>query len=263
MSCLVMKFGGVSVSNAKNILKIADIIIEKSFEYKRIVVVVSAMGKTTNKLLKLAKSINDKPSKREQDMLFSVGERISMSLLSMALQKKNKKSISFTGSQSGIITSSNHLDATIIDVKPFRILEALNDNNIVIVAGFQGVSREKEITTLGRGGSDITAVALAIALNAEIVEFYKDVDGIYNDDPKKNKDAIFFDNLTPEKALKIIEKNKEPILHPRCIKLASDNSISLIIKNFKNVKNRKKKKKYTKIQKEPFKKVTKNVYEIN
>ena len=142
-----MKFGGASVSNAKNIIKISDIIIEKSKQYKKLVVVVSAMGKTTNKLLKLALTINDNPSKREQDMLISVGERITISLLSMALQKKGKKSISFTGSQGGIITTSNHLDAKIIDVKPLRVLKALNDDNIVIVAGFQGVSREKEKTT--------------------------------------------------------------------------------------------------------------------
>ncbi|NGX63173.1 MAG: Aspartokinase [Candidatus Anoxychlamydiales bacterium] len=262
MSCLVMKFGGVSVSNAKNILKIADIIIEKSKEYKKLVVVVSAMGKTTDKLLKLSKSINENPPKREQDMLISVGERISMSLLSMALQKKGKKSISFTGSQSGIITCSNHLDAKIIDVKPFRIIKALNDNNIVIVAGFQGVSLDKEITTLGRGGSDTSAVALGVALNASIVEFYKDVDGIYLEDPKKNKDSIFYKNLTFEKALKIIEKNKKKILHPRCVKLASENNISLKIINFKKFKKNKNKKKITIIKKESFQKVSKNVYEI-
>ncbi|NGX50053.1 MAG: Aspartokinase [Candidatus Anoxychlamydiales bacterium] len=254
-----MKFGGASVSNAKNIIKISDIIIEKSKQYKKLVVVVSAMGKTTNKLLKLALTINDNPSKREQDMLISVGERITMSLLSMALQKKGKKSISFTGSQGGIITTSNHLDAKIIDVKPTRVLKALNDDNIVIVAGFQGVSREKEITTLGRGGSDTTAVALAVALKAKIVEFYKDVDGIYEKDPKKDKSSFFYEKLSHEKALKILEKNEHKILHPRCVKLASNNNISLNILNFKNRKN----KKFTNIEKVSFKKGTKNVYEIN
>ncbi|NGX32621.1 MAG: Aspartokinase [Candidatus Anoxychlamydiales bacterium] len=254
-----MKFGGASVSNAKNIIKISDIIIEKSKQYKKLVVVVSAMGKTTNKLLKLALTINDNPSKREQDMLISVGERITMSLLSMALQKKGKKSISFTGSQGGIITTSNHLDAKIIDVKPLRVLKALNDDNIVIVAGFQGVSTEKEITTLGRGGSDTTAVALAVALKAKIVEFYKDVDGIYEKDPKKDKSSFFYEKLSHEKALKILEKNEHKILHPRCVKLASNNNISLNILNFKNRKN----KKFTNIEKVSFKKGTKNVYEIN
>ncbi len=263
MSCLVMKFGGASVSNTKNIIKISEIIVEKSKKYKKLVFVVSAMGKTTNKLLKLAKTINENPSKREQDMLISVGERITMSLLSMALQKKGKKSISFTGSQGGIITTSDHLDAKIIEVKPFRVLKALNDNNIVIVAGFQGVSIEKEITTLGRGGSDTTAVALAIALKAKLVEFYKDVDGIYSVDPKKNKNAIFYKKLSHEKALKILDKNEHKILHPRCVKLASNNNISLNILNFKRDKFLKKNKKFTNIEKEYFKKVSKNVYEIN
>jgi aspartate kinase len=252
-----MKFGGTSVASPRNFLKIARIISEKTKDYKKIVVVVSAMGKTTNKLLALAKKVNDDPPKREQDMLISVGERISMSLLSMALQSKGFKSISFTGSQSGIITCSNHSSAKIIDVRPQRIIDALNLENIVIVAGFQGVSKEKEITTLGRGGSDTSAVALAIALNSEIVEFYKDVDGIYETDPKKDRNSFFFSELTYEKALKIIEKNTHFVLHPRSIKLACDNNIKLIIRSFKN----RNKKKFTIIGKDPFKKVKKNVYE--
>src|SRR3989304_7244603 len=175
MQTIVLKFGGASVANIKNILKIADIIIDRSKVYKNILVVVSAMGKTTNKLINLAKRINENPSKREQDMLISVGERISMALLCMALEKKGKDAISFTGSQSGIITNDDHLQAKILDVKPFRILDALNKGKIVIVAGFQGVSLSKEITTLGRGGSDTSAVALGISLNADCIEFYKDV----------------------------------------------------------------------------------------
>lgn len=263
MSCLVMKFGGASVEKPKDFLKIAQIIIDKSKEYEKIVVVVSAMGKTTDKLLLLAKKVNDQPSKREQDMLVSVGERISMSLLSMALQKKGMKSISFTGSQSGIITCSNHTNAKIIDVRPQRIIEALEAKNIVIVAGFQGVSQEKEITTLGRGGSDTSAVALAASLNCETVEFYKDVDGIYDDDPKININANFFDELSYEKALEIIQKSSHAVLHPRCIKLASDNNINLIVKSFKNLKKSLKNKKFTIIGKGAFKKVKKVVYEIN
>ncbi|NGX28283.1 MAG: Aspartokinase [Candidatus Anoxychlamydiales bacterium] len=259
MSVLIMKFGGASVNGAKSFLKIAEIIIERSKEFKKIVVVISAMGKTTNKLLKLARTIDDNPPKREQDMLISVGERISMSLLSMALQKKGKKSISFTGSQSGIITSSNHLDAKIIDIRPKRIVKALEDDNIVIVAGFQGVSEQKEITTLGRGGSDTSAVAIAVALRADFVEFYKDVAGIYDLDPKKNKNAKFFQKLSFEKALKIIQKSSHPVLHPRCIKLALDNNLSLTVKSFKNFK---KQKKFTIISKKTFKKVVKNVYEL-
>ncbi|MFA6119221.1 MAG: aspartate kinase [Parachlamydiales bacterium] len=261
MSCLILKFGGASVATPRSFLKVADIIIERSKEYKQIVVVVSAMGKTTDKLLSLARKVSDNPAKREQDMLVSVGERISMALLAMALQKKGKKSISFTGSQSGIITCSNHSEAKIIDVKPNRIIEALNNDNIVIVAGFQGVSREKEITTLGRGGSDSSAVALAIALGTNEVEFYKDVLGIYDSDPKKNKNANFLYSLTYEKALDIIIKDNHPILHPRCIKLALDNNILLIIRSFKNFKKNINKKIFTIIGKDSLKKATKVVYE--
>ena len=205
MNCVVMKFGGASVARVKNFLNICKIIIERKKKFEKLVVVVSAMGKTTDKLLKLAKSIVLDPSKREQDMLVSVGERISMSILSMALQKYNVKSISFTGSQSGIITCCNHANAKIIDVKPQRIIEAFKYNDVVIVAGFQGVSLTKEITTLGRGGSDTSAVALAIALNSDYVEFYKDVEGMYNNDPKNNKDTIFYEKLSYQKALKICE----------------------------------------------------------
>jgi len=182
MNAIVLKFGGASLSTPKKMLKVADIIIERKKELKNIVVIVSAMGDTTDKLLKLARKIHTDPPKREQDMLISVGERISMSLLSMALQKKGINSISFTGSQSGIITCDNHFDAKIIDVKPFRIIDELKNNKIVIVAGFQGISQKKEITTLGRGGSDTSAVAIASAIEAESVDFYKDVMGIYNKD---------------------------------------------------------------------------------
>src|SRR3990167_424062 len=208
MNAIVLKFGGASLSTPKKMLKVADIIIERKKELKNIVVIVSAMGDTTDKLLKLARKIHTDPPKREQDMLISVGERISMSLLSMALQKKGINSISFTGSQSGIITCDNHFDAKIIDVKPFRIIDELKNNKIVIVAGFQEISQKKEITTLGRGGSDTSAVAIASAIEAESVDFYKDVMGIYNKDPKENKDAVFFNKLNYDESLKIITSSK-------------------------------------------------------
>ena len=258
MQTIVLKFGGASVANIKNILKIADIIIDRSKVYKNILVVVSAMGKTTNKLINLAKRINENPSKREQDMLISVGERISMALLCMALEKKGKDAISFTGSQSGIITNDDHLQAKILDVKPFRILDSLNKGKIVIVAGFQGVSLSKEITTLGRGGSDTSAVALGISLNADCIEFYKDVIGIYNKDPKKYSDAVFLSELSFEKALDIIEKSQHHILHPRSVRLAEKNNLDLIIRSFKNYK---KNKIFTIIKKEVSKKVNNIVYE--
>jgi aspartate kinase len=236
-----MKFGGASVKTPKKFLKVADIILKRAEEYKNIVVVVSAMGKTTDNLLKLAKEVHECPPKREQDMILSVGERISIALLAMALNKKEKESISFTGSQSGIITTCDHTDAKIIDVKPQRIHAALKEGKIVIVAGFQGVSEKKEITTLGRGGSDTSAVALAIALRADKVEFYKDVPGIFEDDPKKNRQAKMFLQMGYQQALDIMYKGAK-VLHPRCIELAAKNNLILHVVSFKNLKKNNEKK---------------------
>lgn len=232
-STLCMKFGGAAVAAPQNFSKIADIIINRmdSYDYEQIVVVVSAMGNTTDQLINLAKEVNPCPPKREYDMLVTVGERISIALLAMALAKKNKEAVSFTGSQSGIITCNNHSEAKIIDVRPHRILSAINQKKIAIVAGFQGVSKEGEITTLGRGGSDTTAVALGIALGAKRVEFFKDVPGIFNEDPKKNQLATKFDKLTYFEALSIV-KNGAKILHPRCIELANKNKVLLHVCTF-------------------------------
>lgn len=231
MATLVMKFGGASVATPEHFARIADIILARSAHYSRIVVVVSAMGDSTDQLLTLAKKVNENPPKRELDMLVSVGERISISLLAMALSLKGKEAISFTGSQSGIITSSKHSDARIIDVRPFRLVRSLEEGKVVIVAGFQGVSREGEITTLGRGGSDTSAVALAIALGADKVEFYKDVMGVYTEDPKKNPHAFLCPILTYGKALEIV-RNGAKILHSRCIELAEKNGVPLHVLSF-------------------------------
>jgi len=237
MTTVIMKFGGKSVSSPKSFLKAAEIIIKKTEEYKNVVVVVSAMGNATDKLLKLARQVNNNPSFREQDMLLSVGERMSIALLAMALAVKGKEAISFTGSQSGIITTDDHSDAKIVNVKPDRIVVELNKGKIVIVAGFQGVSISKEITTLGRGGSDTTAVALAIALNAEKVEFYKDVNGFYDDDPKTNVEAVFYPNLTYEKAIEIVSKGCK-ILSKRCITLAQKNNVTLHVRSYKKIREK-------------------------
>jgi len=226
---VVLKFGGASVASTEQFAKIADIILRKS-ETGRVVVVVSAMGDTTDQLLSLARRVHPSPPPREQDMLVSVGERISISLLAMALHYKEKEAISFTGSQSGIITSSKHSEAKIMDVKPHRILSALEKGKIAIVAGFQGVS-EGEITTLGRGGSDTTAVALGVALGASRVEFYKDVEGVYSEDPKKNKDATLFSSMSFEEALAIVKQGAK-ILHSRCISLAEKNGLPLQVLSF-------------------------------
>lgn len=228
---LVMKFGGASVATPEQFSCIADIIIARSTEFQRTLVVVSAMGDTTDQLISLAKKVHPNPPRREYDMLVTVGERISSSLLAMALMAKGCQAVSLTGSQSGIITCTRHSEARIIDVRPKRILPLLDSGQVVIVAGFQGVSKEGEITTLGRGGSDTTAVALGICFQAEMVEFYKDVPGVYDQDPKKNPQAAFHENMSYNKALEVISKEGK-ILHPRCIKLAQKNYLPLKVRSF-------------------------------
>ncbi|MEO0203171.1 MAG: hypothetical protein ABIL37_05590 [candidate division WOR-3 bacterium] len=200
---LVMKFGGSSLANKDRIINVANIIKNKREEGYKPVVVVSAMGKSTDNLLNLAYEISENPPKREIDMLISVGERISMALLSIALNRIGISSKSFTGSQVGIITENRFNNARIVEVKLNRVLDCLNNNEIPIVAGFQGVSIEKEITTLGRGGSDLTAIAIAIELYKKFenvrCEIYTDVDGVFSIDPRiknsKKFDKIPFDML--------------------------------------------------------------------
>lgn len=233
MKTLVMKFGGASVATPEHFGHIADLILNRMQQFPRVAIVVSAMGDSTNQLIELAKKVNPDPPRREYDMLVTVGERISISLLAMALAHKGKEAISFTGSQSGIITCSRHSEARIIEVRPHRILPCLEQGKIVIVAGFQGVSKQGEITTLGRGGSDTTAVALGVALGASIVEFYKDVPGIFNADPKCCLEAKHLPSLTYEEALEIT-LNGAKVLHPRCIQLAQKNQIPLQVLSFKS-----------------------------
>lgn len=181
---LVQKYGGSSVATPSSILKVANLIKSRRSEGNRICVVISAMGKTTDQLLATATEISQNPSRRELDMLLSCGERASMALLAMALQELQVPSISFTGSQSGIITDDVHSGAKIIEVRPTRLLQELELDKVVIVAGFQGVSYKKEITTLGRGGSDTTAIALTAALGATACEIYSDVSGVFTADPQ-------------------------------------------------------------------------------
>lgn len=231
MSTLVMKFGGAALSSPSRFSLIAQWIHQRLPEFPRIVVVVSAMGKTTDQLLDLAKQIHPSPPKREQDMLISVGERVSMSLLAMALDVKGIQAISFTGSQSGILTSLDHGEAKILGVRPFRIEEALNLGRVVIVAGFQGVNAKKEVTTLGRGGSDTSAVALAVALGAAKVEFYKDVAGIAAEDPKKAPHAPIFSELSFEQALEIAFGGAQ-VLHVRALQLAQKNGLPIEVRSF-------------------------------
>ncbi|MCB1118451.1 MAG: aspartate kinase [Chlamydiia bacterium] len=231
MKTIILKFGGASVASPSHFSRIAEIVLATKRRFSRVVIVVSAMGETTDQLIRLAHEVNPNPPKREYDMLVSVGERISISLLAMALAAKGENAVSFTGSQSGIITCSRHSEAKIIAMRPSRLEEALDRGKIVIVAGFQGVSVEKEITTLGRGGSDTTAVALGVALGAECVAFYKDVLGIYTADPKIDPDAKLMPHLTYQECLTLLGPDAE-VLHPRAVQLAMKNGIPLKVSSF-------------------------------
>ena len=182
---VVQKYGGSSLATLCKMRAVAARVAEANQAGKDVVVVVSAMGDTTDQLLDMACSLTAAPGKRELDMLLTAGERIAMSLLCMALQDLGVSAISLTGSQSGIMTTASHSNARIVEVRPFRIEDALTAGNVVVVAGYQGVSYKREVTTLGRGGSDTTAVALAAALDAEACEIYSDVDGVYTGDPRK------------------------------------------------------------------------------
>jgi aspartate kinase len=189
MPIIVQKYGGTSVADAGRIRSVARRVAAVADAGNQVVVVVSAMGSATDDLIQLARTISASPHARELDMLLSAGERISIALLSIAIQDLGRDAISFTGSQAGIVTDSTHGKARIVEVRAKRITEALRANKIVIVAGFQGVSTELDVTTLGRGGSDTTAVALAAALGAEVCEMYTDVDGVYTADPRVVPDA--------------------------------------------------------------------------
>jgi len=198
MPVIVQKYGGSSVADLEKIRAIAKKVCRCKAAGNDIVVVVSAMGKTTNELIALAKQLTNTPSRRELDMLLTTGERITSALLSIAIHAEGHRAVSLTGSQCGIITNDRHSNARIIEVRPVRVEDELHRGNIVIVAGFQGVSYKKEITTLGRGGTDTTAVALAAALNANQCEIYSDVDGVYSADPKEVSEAKHLPEITYE-----------------------------------------------------------------
>ncbi len=200
MPIIVQKYGGSSVADVTRIRLVAERVRRRRAEGHQLVVVVSAMGDTTDELLGLAKTVSADPPRRELDMLLTAGERISVALLSMALQELGVPAISFTGSQSGIITDESHASARILEVRPVRILEELGQDKVVIVAGYQGVSRKREVTTLGRGGTDTTAVALAAALSAEACEIFSDVDGVFSADPRvvpeaRQLEAVGYDQM--------------------------------------------------------------------
>lgn len=226
---VVQKFGGSSVSSTEKIRKVAQRVKVRRDEGWQLVVVVSAMGDTTDELLSLAKQISADPPRRELDMLLTCGERISMALLSMALQEVGVAAISFTGSQSGIITDDTHSQARIVEVKPARIEEALGQGKVVIVAGYQGVSRGKEVTTLGRGGSDTSAVALAAALNADC-EIYSDVDGIFSADPRIVPSAQKLDSISPEEMQELATAGAK-VLNAQAVEFAREHGIVIHAKS--------------------------------
>ncbi|MFE2096109.1 MULTISPECIES: aspartate kinase [unclassified Streptomyces] len=231
MGLVVQKYGGSSVADAEGIKRVAKRIVEAKKNGNQVVVVVSAMGDTTDELIDLAEQVSPMPAGREFDMLLTAGERISMALLAMAIKNLGHEAQSFTGSQAGVITDSVHNKARIIDVTPGRIRDSLDKGNIAIVAGFQGVSQDKkDITTLGRGGSDTTAVALAAALDAEVCEIYTDVDGVFTADPRVVKKAKKIDWISFEDMLELAASGSKVLLH-RCVEYARRYNIPIHVRS--------------------------------
>ncbi|MFH1504537.1 MAG: aspartate kinase [Candidatus Omnitrophota bacterium] len=227
---VVQKYGGSSVANLEKLENAAKRIISYAKKGSRVIVVVSAMGDTTDELVSLAKKINPFPSEREMDMLMSTGEQISCALLAMVIHKKGKKAISFTGPQVGIITDTFHTQAKILKIEADRIKKELDKGKIVIVAGFQGLSVTSEITTLGRGGSDLSAVALAVALKADVCEIYTDVDGIYTADPRIVPEAKKIKYIIFDEILELASRGAQ-VMHTRAVEVAKKFNISLHVRS--------------------------------
>ena len=233
MAVVVQKFGGSSVATPEKLAQVADLVARARKQGHQVVVVVSAMGKTTDELLTLAQQVSRTPQggavdapRRELDMLVSTGERVSMALLAIAMAARELEAISFTGSQSGIITNDRHFDARIIEVRPHRIEDELARGRVVIVAGYQGMSYKREITTLGRGGSDTTAVALAAALGAERCEIYSDVDGVFSADPRSVPDARHLPEIDYEAMQEMAEAGAK-VLNARAVEWARRHKVAI------------------------------------
>ena len=226
MRVVVQKYGGSSVSDLDKIRAVASRIAASRSEGAQVCVVVSAMGNTTNELLALARTVTPKPDRRELDMLISTGERISMALLAMALHELGVPARSMTGSQSGIITDEAHADARVVAVQPERVRRHLEAGEVVIIAGFQGVSREREVTTLGRGGSDTTAVVLAAALGAEHCEICSDVDGVWSADPRVVPEAARVDTMSLDEGL-ALARGGAKVLFEDAVRYARDAGVEI------------------------------------
>jgi len=230
MPIVVQKYGGTSVGDTDRISVIADRIVRAREQGQDVVVVVSAMGRTTDDLLEKASDITSTPEPRELDMLLTAGERIAMSLVAIAVNARGCRAASYTGSQAGIITDTQHGKARIVEIRPQRIKESLDAGNVVILAGFQGLSTEYDITTLGRGGSDTTAVAMAAALGAEVCEIYTDVDGVFTADPRTHPEARKIDRISYEEMLELAAAGAR-VLQLRCVEYARRHGVRIHVRN--------------------------------
>lgn len=226
MSLIVQKFGGSSVADLPKIQQIAALVAAVKKDGHDVAVVVSAMGKTTNQLIEMAHGISADPQKREMDMLLSTGERITMSLLCIALNEIGIAAVSLTGSQAGIITNDRHNDAKVIEVRPFRVQDEIAAGKVVVIGGFQGVSYRRDVTTLGRGGSDTSAVALAAALNAERCEIYSDIDGVYSADPALIKDARHLPEISYQQMQEMSTAGAK-VLNAQAVQFAKEANIAI------------------------------------
>ena len=233
---IVQKFGGTSVADTEKIKNVAKTVIREKNNGNDIVVVVSAMGHTTDHLVQMAKTINSSPSAREMDMLLSTGECVSIALLTMAIQAEGYKAVSFNATQIGIITENVHSKARIVDISTEKLKKNLDEGNIIVVAGFQGVTEDGEITTLGRGGSDTSAVALAAALNAERCDIYTDVEGVYTTDPRVVPKASRLKSISYEEMLELAHAGAN-VLHPRSVETAKQYSVPVRVRSSFNLDN--------------------------
>ncbi|MBE7030528.1 MAG: aspartate kinase [Ruminococcaceae bacterium] len=233
MGLIVQKFGGSSVADAQRVMNVAQRVLDTYKQGNSVVVVVSAQGDTTDDLIEKAKEINPKASKREMDMLLSTGEQISISLLAMAIQKLGGNAVSLTGWQAGMHTDSNYGTSRIHKIMSERLKKELDAGNIVIVAGFQGINKYDDITTLGRGGSDTSAVAIAAALGADLCEIYTDVDGVYTADPRIVKGAKKLDDISYDEMLELASLGAN-VLHNRSVEMAKKYNVKLVVRSSLN-----------------------------
>ncbi len=230
MEIKVIKFGGSSLANDENLKKAAQKTIQFLKDKQKVVVILSAQGKTTDTLLTEAKRLSNNPNKRELDMLISTGEQISISKFAILLNEMGYKAISLTGEQAGIITDKNYTQAKIQEIHPYRIWKELEENDVVIIAGFQGIDAQRNITTLGRNGSDTSAVAIAAALEQKECYIFTDTDGIYDKDPNQHINARKIESISYED-MDILAQNGAKVLHDRCIRIAKKYGIKIMVKS--------------------------------